>query len=102
MTNQKRWSAGLALAGFVGLCCYAGSDAQAKKDAEKVELSGPVKNVRGTCPNIEFEIAGTKVKTSSRTEFDDDCRKVADGKRVEVEGKLRGDKEVMAKEVEIN
>jgi hypothetical protein len=100
MTNRSKWGATLALAGFVGLISYAGSDAQAK-DEEKVELSGPVKNVRGTCPNIEFEIAGAKVKTSSRTAFDDDCKDVKDGKRVEVEGKLQGDK-IMAKEVEID
>jgi hypothetical protein len=99
MKNQNRWGAVLAVAGIVGLCGAVGSGAFAK-ERDKVEVTGPVKNLRGTCPNVEFEIAGTKVKTSSRTEFDDDCRKISEGKRVEVEGKLDGDR-IMAKEVEL-
>lgn len=99
MTNRKRWGAVLAVAGIVGLCGYVGGEAQAK-EGDKVEIKGPAKNVKGTCPNVEFEIAGAKVKTSSRTDFEDDCREIADGKEVEVEGKLRGDK-IEAKEVEV-
>ncbi|NLY94232.1 MAG: hypothetical protein GXY23_09390 [Myxococcales bacterium] len=99
MSKQNRWLAALAMAGVVGMTGVLSSGALAR-DHDKVELTGPVKNLKGSCPNVEFEIAGTKVKTSSRTDFEDDCREIAEGKRVEVEGKLEGDR-IMAKEVDV-
>ena len=101
MKNQMRWVAALAVAGVVGFSGYIGGEAEAKDKSEKIEIKGPVKNMKGQCPNVEFEVAGAKVKTSSRTDFDGDCRSITDGKRVEVEGKLRGD-QIEAKEVDVD
>jgi hypothetical protein len=72
-------------------------------DKGEVEVEGPVAQATGTCPALSFEVAGTKVVTNDKTEFDDGtCADVAKAKKVEVEGKKGPDGVLVATEVDID
>ncbi len=72
-------------------------------DKGEVEVEGPVTQPAGTCPALAFEVAGTKVVTNDKTEFDDGtCADVAKAKKVEVEGTKGADGVLVATEVDID
>jgi Domain of unknown function (DUF5666) len=94
-------SLGLAVAVFGG-GLWAGSAAGQKPTSSPVEIEGVASELTGACPAIKFKIAGYTVVTDARTEFDDGlCKDVANGKKVEVEGKVGQDGTLLASEVDL-
>jgi uncharacterized protein DUF5666 len=72
-------------------------------DDDENELKGPVSNLSGSCPTLTFTIQGTTVKTNNGTRFEHgQCARVANGRRVEVEGRRQADGTLLATEVEID
>jgi len=78
-------------------------DAEDDDDEDANELKGSVSNVSGNCPSLSFTLQGTTVKTNSATKFEhSQCARVANGRRVEVEGRRQGDGTLLATEVEFD
>jgi hypothetical protein len=68
----------------------------------RVELDGRVSNVRGSCPDLTFTIAGTVVVTNSATRYrEGNCRHVDDKRRVTVVGLRQADGRVTAEQIDI-
>jgi hypothetical protein len=73
------------------------------EDDDENELEGVVSNLRDTCPTITFTVQGMTVKTNNTTIFKDGpCTRIANGRRVEVEGTRQGDGTILATEVELD
>lgn len=93
----------VAVAGCVGLGVFGTAQAEDREGKEKqgkMEVTGPVTNLSGTCPNLQFTVAQQQVTTKDKTEFEDlECTEVANGKAVSVKGKVK-DGVLMAYEVE--
>jgi hypothetical protein len=69
----------------------------------RVEVSGPVEDLAGGCPNLSFTVGGQRVSTSSATRFDETfCADLRQGSFVEVEGSQQADGGVLATEVEVD
>ncbi len=69
----------------------------------KASIEGTAKKVSGSCPNLRFVIAETRVVTKDATRYEDgSCNDVKDGERVEVKGKLSGDGTLSAWKVELD
>jgi hypothetical protein len=68
------------------------------------EVKGAVSNLSGTCPALSFTVrATTSVRTNAATRFEDGpCTRIANGARVEVEGRRQADGSILATEVEID
>ncbi len=68
----------------------------------EMELAGPVTNMSGTCPDLQFSIATQQVRTDINTEFDDGaCDGIVNGLGVEVEGTVNSDGVLLATEVDL-
>lgn len=65
------------------------------------EVEGRVSNLTGTCPALTFVVRGVTVTTNSATRFRDPCTRIANGIRVEAEGR-RQNGTLIATEVEID
>lgn len=94
----------LAMAGIVGLGFGMYGEALAHdhdgKMREKMEVTGPVTNLSGTCPNLKFTVATQQVATKDSTHFDDvECGEITNGLAVSAKGKVK-DGVLMAYEVE--
>jgi len=69
----------------------------------KAEVEGAVNELSGTCPNITFKIAQTRVVAKDQTKYDDGtCNSLANGTRVEVKGKLSEDGTMTAKKIDLD
>lgn len=66
------------------------------------ELKGLVSNLTGTCPSVTFTVQGVTVVTNTSTKFEDRCARIANGRRVEVEGTRQANGSILATEVEID
>lgn len=71
-------------------------------DDDENELEGRVSNLTGTCPSLTFTVQNTTVKTNGTTKFEGRCERIANGRRVEVEGHPQADSTFMASKVEID
>lgn len=90
----------LAAVSFVGFTASACQEAWAQK--REIEIKGPVANLSGTCPNLEFTVAALKVVTHGGTKFEDGtCADVRNGRRVEAKGSLGADGALVAREVDL-
>jgi len=78
-----------------------GRDGGDNDDENDNELEGTVSAITGACPALTFTVAGTTVKTTSATTFEDGpCTRIANGSRVEVKGTRGTDTFVTATKVE--
>ena len=84
----------------------SGSDAvwDGSPDAsEDAHADGVITGLGGACPNVTFRVAGTLVRTSAATVFDDGgCTALANGDDVRVDGLQQPDGSVLATEVEVD
>lgn len=72
-------------------------------DDERVQVSGRVSDVSGTCPNLRFVVRGSVVSTNSNTGFArGSCGHVVNGMEVDVEGTRQSDGSILARKVELN
>jgi hypothetical protein len=69
---------------------------------EADEVEGLVASLTGTCPALTFAVGTRVVKTTSATLFDDACRDIRNGVRVEAHGSRAADGTFMATRVEID
>jgi hypothetical protein len=69
---------------------------------EANEVEGPVSSLNGTCPELMFAIGTRVVRTTNATVFDDACRDIRNGVRVEARGSRAADGTFMATRVEID
>ncbi|NLE84907.1 MAG: hypothetical protein GX607_00770 [Myxococcales bacterium] len=75
---------------------------QEKAPQGEMEVTGPVTNLSGTCPSLQFTIATQQVTTDANTEFDDGtCDAIVNGLAVEVEGMVGSDGVLAAEEVDL-
>ena len=73
------------------------------EDDDDNELEGSVSNLSGTCPALTFTVRATTVRTNGVTRFTDGpCSRIANGVRLEVEGRRQPDGSVLATEVEFD
>lgn len=71
-------------------------------EEDENEVQGAVSNLSGGCPTLTFTVQSTTVKTNNATKFQDGpCARVANGTRVEAEGKRQADRSILATKVEI-
>ncbi|HVK63205.1 MAG TPA: DUF5666 domain-containing protein [Polyangium sp.] len=90
----------LAAASFVALVSVEGQRAQAQDN--EVELAGVATNVSGTCPSLEFTVAGHRVATHAGTEFDDGlCADLRNGRRIELEGFVQRNGVLLVREIDL-
>src|SRR5687767_3272267 len=62
-----------------------------------------VSNLSGTCPALTFTVRATTVRTNGVTRFTDGpCSRIANGVRLEVEGRRQPDGAILATEVEFD
>jgi Domain of unknown function (DUF5666) len=67
---------------------------------ERVQASGSIAALQGSCPSITFALGGSVVSTSSVTVFDGRaCRQLSDGTAVRVDGYKQGDGSIAATSV---
>jgi hypothetical protein len=71
-------------------------------DEDANDVKGPVSNLAGTCPALTFTVQDANVVTNSSTKFDNQCSRIANGRRVEVEGTRQPDGSILASEVEVD
>jgi hypothetical protein len=71
-------------------------------DDEANEVEGTVASLTGACPELTFAIGTRVVKTTGVTVFDDPCRNIRNGVRVEARGARAADGTFMAARVEID
>ena len=72
-------------------------------DDDDNELEGSVSNLSGTCPALTFTVRATTVRTNGVTRFTDGpCSRIANGVRLEVEGRRQPDGAILATEVEFD
>lgn len=73
------------------------------EDDDDNELEGSVSNLSGTCPALTFTVRATTVRTNGVTRFTDGpCSRIANGVRLEVEGRRQPDGSILATEVEFD
>lgn len=105
-STLKAPAAALLLAGGALLASTAVQQASAhdKHDKEgKAEVEGTVSELSGSCPDITFKIAETRVVTKEKTKYDDGtCNDVANGATVEVKGKLSEDGTMSAWKIDLD
>jgi hypothetical protein len=65
-------------------------DDEGEEENDEFETGGTVSGLTGTCPALTFMLADRTVMTSRGTQFKDDCSRIQNGSRVEVEGRLNG------------
>jgi hypothetical protein len=59
--------------------------------------------LRGSCPNLTFELRGASVYTDGSTHFrKGDCKHMEPGRRVTVKGKRQADGRVKAERIELD
>jgi hypothetical protein len=75
-------------------------DDEGEEENDEFETGGTVSGLTGTCPALTFTLADRTVMTSRGTQFKDDCSRIQNGSRVEVEGRLNGTT-ITATEVEL-
>jgi hypothetical protein len=76
-------------------------DEDDEDEDEANEVEGAVSSLNGTCPELTFAIATQNVKTTNATVFDDPCRNIRNGVRVDARGSRAADGTFMATRVEI-
>jgi hypothetical protein len=65
-----------------------------------IDLTGDVRSLGGTCPNLTFIVAGRTIYTTSATEFSrGSCNKMRNGDPLEIGGTLMSDGRVRADRV---
>jgi hypothetical protein len=69
--------------------------------AERVEISGRVQNVSGSCPSLSMRVDSDSVSTDSSTKFKGSCGKIRPGVRVRVKGQRSGGT-IKADEVDVD
>lgn len=71
---------------------------------EKVELSGHIGSIDGSCPDLTLIISGTRVVTDRKTDYGKktDCGDLQRGMDVKVKGKRQTDGSVLAEKIERN
>ena len=78
-------------------------DDEDDEDDDDNELEGSVSNLSGTCPALTFTVRATTVRTNGVTRFTDgSCSRIANGVRLEVEGRRQPDGSILATEVEFD
>jgi hypothetical protein len=78
-------------------------DDEEDEDDDDNELEGSVSNLSGTCPALTFTVRATTVRTNGVTRFTDGpCSRIANGVRLEVEGRRQPDGSILATEVEFD
>lgn len=77
-------------------------DDEDEDEDEANEVEGVVSSLTGTCPALTFAVGTRVVKTTSATLFDDSCRDIRNGVRVEARGSRAADGTFMATRVEID
>lgn len=87
---------GALLAGLAGLALFANPahariEVETEEPAEESgEVEGVVGETSGTCPNLTFEVLGTRITTNQATEFEDGtCADLREGAKVEVKVPLQ-------------
>ncbi len=97
---------GLVLGACLLAPLTAAADADTRHDHHKdgkATIEGTVRKVSGSCPNLRFVIAETRVVTKDDTRYEDGtCNAVKEGQRVEVKGKLSSDGTLSAWKVELD
>ena len=67
---------------------------------ERVQASGSIAALQGSCPSITFALGGSVVSTSSVTVFDGRaCNQLSDGTAVRVDRYKQGDGSIAATSV---
>ncbi len=69
---------------------------------QRVDFSGRVFFVDGSCPNLTFVVEFRRVFTNGDTNFRDACRDIRNGTRVSIDGRLQADGRVRATRVVID
>ena len=69
--------------------------------SERVEISGRVQNVSGSCPSLSMRVDSDSVSTDSSTKFKGSCGKIRPGVRVRVKGQRSGGT-IRADEVDVD
>src|SRR5687768_10420105 len=78
-------------------------DDEEDEDDDDNELEGSVSNLSGTCPALTFTVRATTVRTNGVTRFTDGpCSRIANGVRLEVEGRRQPDGSILATELEFD
>jgi hypothetical protein len=68
----------------------------------RVELSGPVTGLAGTCPSLTFTVSGYRVDTNDNTEFTrGPCKRISNGMVVAIIGDRRPDGTVYAVRIDL-
>jgi hypothetical protein len=92
----------LAAAAAAALVTTAGIQQARADNPGEIELKGPVGQLSGTCPNLEFKIGQQSVSTQPGTKFDEGaCADVHNDRRVEVEGLVQKDGKLTARKIEL-
>ena len=67
-----------------------------------MELDGNVSSLRGSCPDLIFNISSTTVFTDRQTKYrEGNCKHVEPGRRVFVVGDRQADERVKAERIDI-
>lgn len=75
---------------------------EASAETSKMEVKGPVTEVSGSCPSLQFKVGKQTISTHDKTDFDDgNCPEIANGRVVEVEGKIGAQGNLEAREVDL-
>jgi len=78
-------------------------DDNGEDDEGEAHPEGVLSGLRGTCPEVTFDVNGMTVHTTASTVFDDGgCPALANGDQVRVDGFRQADGSVRATEVEVD
>lgn len=74
----------------------------APDSGEKIELSGRIESISGSCPDLGLMVSGTRVVTNRKTDFakKTDCRDLEPGLDVTVKGRRQEDGTVLAEKIQ--
>jgi hypothetical protein len=78
------------------------TSAQTSTKEERVDVEGSVKDLAADCPKGSFVVGAQTVMIDASTRFEDGaCADLADGRKVEVEGTVRGNR-IVARVVDLD
>jgi hypothetical protein len=97
-TSTEERSASLSVAGQSVSVRQKGAE---PPRSERVEISGRVQSVSGSCPSLSMRVDSDSVTTDSSTKFKGSCGKIRTGVRVRVKGQRSGGT-IKADEVDVD
>jgi hypothetical protein len=83
-----------------GTLTIAGQTVTITQLGQRIDLTGTISSLSGSCPNRTFTLENRTVRTDNHTDFRFDCNKLKNGDRVDVEGFVQIDNAVLATRVD--